>query len=155
MKWHLLTIILALAFTTTNLFAQNLDRARHIVVNSNGDIYIKLARVRRGGAIVRLSDKNGDGKIDDTTRFGNYGGTGIAIKNGYLYAASNTGVYRYKLNNNMPDTAHPEIIVKDLVATRQHETKSITLDNGGNIYVTIGAPSNACQLQDRVTGAPG
>jgi len=175
MKRLLFILVTALVFTATNVFAQtpdqvkikvpsgftanviakNLDRARHIVVNSNGDIYIKLARVRRGGAIVRLSDKNGDGKIDDTTRFGNYGGTGIAIKNGYLYAASNTGVYRYKLNNNVPDTAHPEIIVKDLVAGRQHETKSITLDNSGNIYVTIGAPSNACQEQDRVTGAPG
>ena len=168
-------ILTALLFATTGLFAQtpdqvkinlpagftseviakNLDRARHIVVNSNGDIYIKLARVRRGGGIVRLRDKNSDGKIDDTTRFGNYGGTGIGIRNGYLYATSNTGVYRYKLNNNEPDTAHPEIIVKDLLAGRQHETKSIAFDNNGNIYVTIGAPSNACQLQDRVTGAPG
>lgn len=140
---------------TSDVIAKNLDRARHIVVNGNGDIYIKLARVRKGGGIIRLRDKNGDGKIDDTIRFGNYGGTGIAIKNGYLYATSNTEVYRYKLNGNEPDTAHPETIVKDLVAGRQHETKSITLDNSGNIYVTIGAPSNACQLQDRVTGAPG
>jgi glucose/arabinose dehydrogenase len=137
------------------VIAKNLDRARHIAVNSNGDIYVKLARVRNGGGIVRLRDKNGDGKIDDITRFCNYGGTGIAIKNGYLYATSNTEVYRYKMINNEPDTAHPEVIVKGLLASNQHETKSITLDNNGNIYVTIGAPSNACQLQDRVTGAPG
>jgi len=175
MKKHFFFFILILSFFYTKLFGQspdqvkinlpagftyqvvgkNLDRARHIVVNSNGDIYIKLARVRRGGGIVRLRDKNGDGKIDDTTRFGNYGGTGIAIKNGYLYATSNTEVYRYKLINNEPDIDHPEIIVKGLLAGNQHETKSITLDNNGNIYVTIGAPSNACQLQDRVTGAPG
>lgn len=140
---------------TSEVIGKNLDRARHIVINSNGDIYIKIARVRRGGGIVRLRDKDGDGKIDDTTRFCNYGGTGIGIKNGYLYAASNTEVYRYKMNDNEPDTSHPEIIVRDLVAGRQHETKSIAFDNNGNLYVTIGAPSNACQLQDRVTGAPG
>ncbi len=100
---------------TSQVIGKNLDRTRHIVVNSNGDIYIKNSRVRNGGGIVRLRDKNGDGKIDDTTRFGNYGGTGIAIKNGYLYASSNSAVYRYKMNNNEPDTSNPETIVSGLL----------------------------------------
>src|SRR5215212_3020761 len=140
---------------TTEVIGKNLGRARHLVVNSNGDIYIKLERARNGKGIIRLRDKNGDGKIDDTTGFGDYGGTGIAIKNGYLYASSNTTVYRYKLNNNEPDTDHPETVVTGLLDRGQHNSKSITLDNNGNIYVNIGAPSNACQLQDRATGAPG
>jgi len=38
---------------------------------------------------------------------------------------------------------------------RQHESKSIALDNAGNIYVNIGAPSNVCQQQDRTKGSPG
>lgn len=140
---------------TTDVIGKNLGRARHIAVNSNGDIYIKLERVRNGKGILRLRDTNGDGKIDDTTGFGDYGGTGIAIKNGYLYASSNTTVYRYKLNNNEPDAGHPETVVSGLLDRGQHNSKSIALDNNGNIYVNIGAPSNACQLQDRVTGAPG
>ena len=140
---------------TSEVIAKDLDRARHAVVNSNGDIYIKLARVRNGGAIVRLRDKNGDGKIDDTSRFGTYGGTGIAIKNGYLYASSNSEVYRYKLTDNGPDTANRETIITGLLDQRTHNSKSIALDNNGNIYVNIGAPSNVCQAQDRVMGAPG
>ena len=140
---------------SSEVIAKNLDRTRHIVVNSNGDIYIKLSRVRRGGGIVRLRDQNGDGKIDDTTRFGNYGGTGIGIRNGYLYASSNTSVFRYKLNNNEPDTSRPETIVSGLLDRNEHNTKSFVFDTNGNIYVNIGAPSNACQAQNRVTGAPG
>ena len=124
-------------------------------MNTNGDVYIKHEHLRNGKGIIRLRDKNGDGTIDDTTGFGNYGGTGIAIKNDYLYASSNTTVYRYKLNNNEPDTAHPEIIVTGLVDRGQHNSKSIILDNTGNLYVNIGAPSNVCQAQDRQTGAPG
>lgn len=147
-------IVLPADFEAT-VMGKSLGRARHLVVNSNGDIYIKMDRIKNGRGIVRLRDKNGDGKIDDTTGFGNYNGTGIAIKNGYLYASSNTDVYRYKLNNNEPDTAHRETIVTGLVDKNQHNSKSIALDNAGNIYVNIGAPSNVCQAQDRSTGAPG
>jgi glucose/arabinose dehydrogenase len=147
-------IVLPAGFRSV-IVANRLGRARHLVVNTHGDIYIKLERLRNGKGIIRLRDKNGDGSIDDTTSFGNYTGTGIAIKNGYLYASSNTSVYRYKLNNNEPDTAHPEVIVKDLWDRGMHNSKSIALDNAGNIYVNIGAPSNVCQSADRQTGAPG
>src|SRR6478672_5106398 len=64
--------------------------ARHLVVSSNGIIYVKLERLKNGKGIYVLRDNNGDGKIDNVSGFGNYIGTGIAIKNGYLYASSNT-----------------------------------------------------------------
>ena len=139
----------------SDVVAKNLGRARHLVVNSNGDIYIKLERLHNGKGIIRLRDKNGDGRIDDTTGFAGYTGTGIAIKNGYLYASSNSEVYRYKFNGTNVDTASRETIVTGLVDRRQHASKSITLDNAGNLYVNIGAPSNVCQEKDRATGEPG
>jgi glucose/arabinose dehydrogenase len=138
--------------------AENLGRARHLVVTNNGDLYIRLARLnKKGQGTVILRDKNKDGVIDDSTGFGNYGGTGITIKNGYLYAASDNDVYRYKLNDKMEiiDGKNPEKIITGLVAGRQHNTKSLALDNEGNIYVNVGAPSNSCQIQDRGVGSPG
>ena len=139
------------------MVAENLGRVRHIVVNSNGDIYAKLERLRDGKGIMRLRDTNGDGKADDSSKFGDFIGTGIAIKNGYLYASSNEDVYRYKLNdkNEVADAANPERIVKGLWNKKQHEAKAITLDNAGNIYVNIGAPCNCCQVKDRTKGSPG
>lgn len=140
------------------IVAENLGRARHLVVTNNGDLYIRLARLnKKGQGTVILRDKNKDGVIDDSTGFGNYGGTGIAIKNGYLYAASDNDVYRYKLNDKMEiiDGNNPEKIITGLVAGRQHNTKSLALDNEGNIYVNVGAPSNSCQIQDRGVGSPG
>ena len=92
-----------------------------------------------------------------TSGFGDYGGTGIGIKNGYLYASSNTEVFRYKLdgNNQVVDTKNPEKIVTGLVDHGEHNSKSIALDDAGNIYVNIGAYSNACQVTDRTKGSPG
>ena len=134
-----------------------LPRARHIVVNANGDIYVKLERLKDGNGIYRLRDTNGDGKADEMKGFGNFAGTGIAIKDGYLYASSDDDVYRYKLDakSEVANTSAPEKIIAGLWNHHQHSSKSITLDNAGNIYVNIGAPSNACQVADRTKGSPG
>src|SRR6202000_2195436 len=98
-----------------------------------------------------------DGKADKTTGFGDYTGTGMAIRDGYLYASSDTCVYRYKLDKdfNVVDPKHPEKIVTGLLSRNEHEAKALTPDYSGNLYVNIGAYSNACQLVDRTKGSPG
>ena len=135
----------------------SLGKARHIVATAQGAIYVKLDKLVNGKGIFRLKDTNGDGKIDDLKSFGDYRGTGITIKNDYLYASSNDEVFRYRLDKNgeviNPDS--PEKIIKGLINGRQHNTKSIVLDDKGNIYVNIGSPENSCQLIDRGKESPG
>lgn len=148
------TLTLPSGFTAT-IFADTLGKARHIAFN-NGDIFVKLENVKNGRGILRLRDTNNDGIADNISGFGDYGGTGIAVKDGYLYASSDDNIYRYKLDQNgNPDAGSVEMIVTGLVNKRQHAGKTFTLDNSGNIYVNIGAPSNSCQAADRETGSPG
>lgn len=137
--------------------AENVGRARHIAVNQQGDVYVKLSGKVGDKGILVLRDLNNDGKAEDITGFGNYGGTGIAIHNGYLYASSDEEVFRYRLNDKgaVENPYQPEKIVTGLINRRQHESKSITLDNNGNIYVNIGAYSNSCQIKDRTPGSMG
>ncbi len=140
-----------------SVFAEGLGSARHLAVNTNGDVYVKLGKLKDGSGIMRLRDNNGDGQAEDIKGYGNIKGTGIAVKNGYVYASSDEEVFRYKLdaNNNIADPAHPEKIVTGLLSRGEHEAKAITLDNDGNLYVNIGAYSNACQVTDRTKGSPG
>ncbi len=134
---------------------ESLGKNRHIVVNSNGDIYVKLDKLNDGKGIIVLRKVNG--AYQTVNSFCNYTGTGIAIRNGYLYASSDEAVYRYKFNerNEIANPDAPEKIVGGLVHGSQHYSKSIALDDKENIYVTIGAPSNACQVNDRSVGNPG
>ncbi|RXK62852.1 sorbosone dehydrogenase [Lacibacter luteus] len=142
---------------SATVMADSVGKARHIIINKNGVIYVKLSKLLNGKGILRLQDSNSDGIIDNITGFGNYIGTGITIKNGYLYASSNAEVFRYKLDSNeeviSPD--EPEKIITGLINGRQHNTKSLALDNNGNIYVNIGSPSNSCQEIDRGVGSKG
>lgn len=138
--------------------AENVGRARHIAVTAQGDIYVKLmGRVAEGKGILRLRDTNGDGRAEEITGLGNYGGTGLVINNGYLYASSDAEVFRYQLNDKgeVINPLQPEKIITGLINRRQHESKSVTLDKLGNIYVNIGAFSNSCQEEDRTPGSKG
>ncbi|ULQ57217.1 PQQ-dependent sugar dehydrogenase [Flavihumibacter rivuli] len=139
------------------VIADDLGRARHIAVAPNGVVFVKLERLKDGKGIYRLEDSNKDGVFEKINGFANYIGTGIAIRDGYLYASSDDDVFRYKLNDRfeVADTAKAELLVKGLVNKRQHSSKSIALDDKGNLYVNIGAPSNACQATDRTKGSPG
>jgi glucose/arabinose dehydrogenase len=141
---------------TSTVFADGLGKARHIAVNANGDVYVKLERLKEGKGIIRLRDADRDGRSDDMSGFGSYIGTGIAVQGSHLYASSNSSVFRYPIRpDGTVDTSAGERIVTGLIDKRQHASKSIALDGKGNLYVNVGAPSNICQEQDRKKGSPG
>jgi glucose/arabinose dehydrogenase len=137
------------------ILAEDLGGTRHIAVSPQGDIFVKLGKPKDGKGILVLHENNG--KTEVKNGFGDYEGTGIYLKNGYLYTSSNEDVYRYKLNdkNEVIDPAKRETVVKDLLNRNQHEAKAIVLDDAGNLYVNIGAYSNSCQVKDREKGSLG
>src|SRR5689334_3713984 len=52
----------------------DLGRNRHLVVNSNGDIYVKLDRLKNGKGIMVLHEDS-TGKAQVINSFGNFTGT--------------------------------------------------------------------------------
>lgn len=138
--------------------ADSVGAARHLAINDNGDIYVKL-RVDTGTmGNVALRDVDNDGKADSIQRFGNYPNDGIfatemRIHNGYLYFSSELVVYRQKLTPSklVPD-GNPETILTDHYPIRWHNTKSLAFDNHGGMYVTFSAPTNACENWDESNG---
>lgn len=140
----------------TVVVAEDIGAARHIAVRDNGDIYIALNALHDGNSIVALRDTTNDGKADVIKYFGDLSrGTGMRIHNGYLYYGSDTAVVRYKLESGslLPDTTAE--LMASFPIQHMHEAKSIAFDQSGNMYVNVGAPSNACQVKDRTKGSPG
>lgn len=141
------------------IFADSIGRARHLTVDSDGNVAVALGRSRDDSSnvgVVALRDENGDGTADIQHHFGDLGGNGIALYQGYLYFAPNDRVLRYPLSSGLLEPAGPpEIIVSGLPSDRSHRAKSIAITPDGILYVNIGAPSNSCQEQDRAAGSPG
>ena len=138
-------------------FADSLGRIRHIAVRDNGDVYLNLRkRDEDEGGLVALRDTDMDGRADEIKYFSDVYGTGIGIRNGFLYYSTDSSVLRRKFNGDelVPSGAE-ELVVGGFEYRPQHAAKSFTFDNDGNLYVNVGAPSNACQDPDRTKDVPG
>jgi glucose/arabinose dehydrogenase len=136
--------------------ADKLGSGRHIVVNNNGDIYLALRSLKNGKGIVALHDSDNNGQADVIRYFGNTLTTGIDISDGFLYYSNFEEVLRVPLSNGeLVPTGAPVVIATGFEKQNQHQDKTFALDGAGNIYVNVGAPSNACQQVDRTPGSAG
>lgn len=134
--------------------------SRHLAVNDNGDIYVKLSVETGTNGNMALRDTNNDGKADVLERFGDYPNDGafateMRIHNGYLYFSSELVVYRQKLTPDklIPD-GKPEVIMVDPYPIRWHNAKTLAFDNKGGMYVTFSAPTNACEDEGLASADP-
>tara|TARA_R110002012_G_scaffold142411_1_gene300396 strand:- start:30500 stop:32269 length:1770 start_codon:yes stop_codon:yes gene_type:complete len=138
-------------------------RTRHMAVNDNGDIYVKLRFPQEEGGNMALRDVDGDGKADELQVFGDYKndgsyGAAMRIYNGYLYYGSQLAVYRQKLvpGKLVPDTEIETILTDDHEhGSHEHIAKVVSFDDKGNMYVPFGTPSNACMPVKRTPNMPG
>lgn len=136
------------------IVAESLGNARHLVVLENGDLLV--AARGAGGGVRLLRDTTGDGKADVVRRFGPGPGTGIAFAGEYLYFATDDAVVRWHWNiGQLEPPAAADTVVSGLTNRRSHAAKGIVVGSDGMLYVNIGAPSNSCQVQDRVPESPG
>lgn len=138
--------------------ADSLGPARHLAVLPNGDLAVAIrgGRGGTGGGVRFLRDTTGDGAADVTRAFGPAGGTGIAFHGGQLYFATDDAVVRWPWRvGQLEPAGPPDTIVSQLTNRRQHAAKGIAIGADGLLYVNIGAPANACQVEDRTPGSPG
>jgi len=152
------------------LFAENIGHARHMAMAPDGTLYVNIwssallqgAPAPDDGFIVALRDSDGDGKADQTERFGttpaqgSIGGTGIAIHEGGLFVEQDDRIVRYALTpGRMVPEGAPEIILSGLQMTGDHAMKPIAIDAQGNLFVNSGSASNVCETVNRQPGAKG
>lgn len=131
---------------------RNTDQFRFITVAPNGTLYGKTVR----GGIIALRDGDGDGRFEVKQEFGSGGGTGIALRDGWLYHSTNNAVYRYRLGaDEFVPTGEQEAIVTGLLDKGTHDAKSFAFDEQGRMLVEVGAPFNVYSDGDRKLGAKG
>ena len=80
----------------------------------------------------------------------------MRIYDNHLYCSSDVAVYRYPLTEALrPDEAGRTLIAGGFIEQQEHASKNFTFDGAGNMYVNVGAPSNACMIAHRTAGSAG
>jgi glucose/arabinose dehydrogenase len=160
---------LAPGFCAT-VFADNIGHARHLAVSPQGVVYVNTwsglyygnDKPPDGGFLVALQDRDGDGRAEFVQRFGDgvaqraTGGTGIALYNGALYAEQNDAILKFALTEGNPvPQGKPEKVVSGFPMTGDHFMHPFVIDKDGNLFVSSGSESNACETRARQPGSVG
>ena len=127
--------------------ADGLGPARHMTVAPNGDLYVELHTQDGSPSIVALRDTDGDGRFDQQERFGDgLSGTAIAWRNGFLYVGADTQLVRFQMDGvSLLPIGPAQVIVGALPDGAGHAAKSFAFGEHGEVYIHVGAPTNACQ----------
>ena len=152
------------------IFADKVGHARQLAVTPDGTVYVNTwsgvyygnDTPHEGGFLVALKDTKGTGQADVNVRFGPtfaegaHGGTGIWLYKNWLYAEINDKIVRYELKSGeAAPTGKPETILSGMPITGDHPMHPFAIDAQGNLFVSMGSATNACEVQNRMPHSPG
>jgi glucose/arabinose dehydrogenase len=153
-----------------SVFADQIGHARHIAVASDGTVFVNTwsgvfygnDTPPPGGFLVALKDTKGVGHADVSIRFGPTfadgarGGTGLWIYKSWLYAESGDQIVRYDLKpGEIVPSDEPQTVVRGIPLDGEHPMRPFAIDAEGNLFLSIGSATNACQVQNRQLQSPG
>jgi len=124
-------------------FAENLGSPRGITRDSRGQLLV----IESGkNSITLLYDDDGDSYSSATERLtiAQAAGLnhGIALANGFLYASSDTTVYRWPYDGTRKALGTPQTVVTGMPASGNHSTRTLLFDDQGNLYINVGSAAN-------------
>ena len=152
------------------IFADKIGHARQLAVTPEGTVYVNTwsggyynnDKPHEGGFLVALKDTKGAGQADVNQRFGPtfaegaHGGTGIWLYKNWLYVEIDDKIVRYELKEGeVAPTGKSETILSGMPVTGDHPMHPFAIDADGNLFMSMGSATNACEVQNRMPHSPG
>lgn len=136
--------------------ATGVDGVRHLAVAPSGDLYAATSGGLLRGGVAAFRDRDGDGTFAERASFGPRGANDVSVHDGYLYAALDRSVIRWRLTaGQLAPAGDPETIVAGLPTGGDHGAKTMAFPGGNVLLVKIGSATNSCQRANRVERSPG
>jgi len=129
------------------VYADNVPNARSMTLSSNGVVFVGT----RESSVYAVTDANKDYKADEviTIATGLNSPNGVAFRNGSLYVAEISKVWRYdNIEDNLKNPPDPVLVNDGFPGDTHHGWKFIAFGPDDKLYVPVGAPCNICLKDD-------
>ncbi len=128
----------------------NVNNPRQMTLGDDGTVYVGSMN-KAGGRIYAVLNPNNAPKASEVVVI--TGGlktpSGVTYKDGDLYVAAISRIYRYNdIANNIKSGNKPDIITSKLPTRTHHGWKFIEFGADGLLYIPIGAPCNICEPKE-------
>ena len=147
-KYNLHKIILPKGFKIS-VYAE-VPNARSLTISPAGIVYVGN---RSGNKVYAIVDKNKDGKGDKvyTVASGLNTPNGVAFKDGSLYIATISTIYKLdSIEAHLDNPPKPVVVYDKYPTDTHHGWKFIAFGPDGKLYVPVGAPCNNCDEENPV-----
>lgn len=132
-----------------HVFAENVPNARSLEISPSGVVYVGN---RGGDKVYALKDTDGDFRADKmyTLVEGLRSPNGVAFHNGNLYIGEiNRVLILENIEKDLSKPPKPKIVNNTFPGIEHHGWKFIAFGPDGKLYVSVGAPCNVCERQDK------
>lgn len=126
------------------------NNARSLALTPNGTLFIGN---RAGDKVYAVRDTDGDWKADEkyVIAEGLRMPNGVAFKDGSLYVAEVSKLWRFDdIEENLNTPPDPVLVYDDYPTDRHHGWKYISFGPDGKLYVPVGAPCNICESKNEM-----
>ena len=132
-------------------YADGLGKPRMLAFHPSGSgLYVTR---RDEGDVLFLQDQNNDGKAEKRlTAIKLPQVHGIALRDGEVFLAAVTKVYRAQIEND-GSFRDLQVVMKDLPSGGQHANRTIGFAPDGSLYLSVGSTCNACDETSRESAA--
>lgn len=133
---------------TISFYAKNIPNARSMCMGDKGTLFVGT---RNEGNVYAIKDTNADFEADSvyTIATGLNMPNGVAFKDGALYVAEVSKIWRYdNIEANLRKPPKPVLVNGSFPTNEHHGWKYIAFGPDDKLYVPVGAPCNICEEKD-------